>query len=217
MEPLSRLLKYDQQWTWDAQQEDAFVAAKNAMTKSTDLAFYDHNRPIKLRTDASSYGLGAVILQEIDGEFRHVEYTSRTLTNTERHYAQNEKELGVVWVCEWFPWYLVGLDKFIVETDHKPLIPIINVKDLGGTLIRCQRLLIQLMRYNGIAQFSPGKTLILADLLSWKPLKFDNDKDLENEVQFHVHAITSGIPASKEKIQIIQEESRKDSLICQAI
>ena len=218
MEPLSRLLKSDREWTWDAQQEDAFAAVKNAMTKSTALAFYDHNRPTKLSSDASSYGLGAVILQEIDGEFRPVEYASRTLTNAERHYAQIEKELlGVVWACERFSRYLVGLDKFIIETDHKPLIPIINVKDLDGTPIRCQRLLIRLMRYNGVAQFSPGKTLVLADLLSRKPLEFDNDKDLENDVQFYVHAITSGIPASKEKIQIIQEESQKDSVICRAI
>ena len=218
MEPLSRLLKSDQEWTWDAQQEDAFAAVKNAMTKSTALAFYDHNRPTKLSSDASSYGLGAVILQEIDGEFRPVEYASRTLTNAERHYVQIEKELlGVVWACERFSRYLVGLDKFIIETDHKPLIPIINVKDLDGTPIRCQRLLIRLMRYNGVAQFSPGKTLVLADLLSRKPLEFDNDKDLENDVQFYVHAITSGIPASKEKIQIIQEESEKDSVICRAI
>ena len=79
MEPLSRLLKSDQEWTWDAQQEDAFAAVKNAMTKSTALAFYDHNRPTKLSSDASSYGLGAVILQEIDGEFRPVEYASHTL------------------------------------------------------------------------------------------------------------------------------------------
>ena len=73
------------------------------------------------------------------------------------------------------------------------------------------------MRYNGIAHFSPGKTPILADLLSQKPLELENDKDLENEVQFYVYAITSGIPASKEKMQIIQEASRKDSVICRAI
>ena len=172
-------------------------SSKNAVTKSTALAYYDHNRPTKLSMDASSYGLGAVILQEIDGEFRPVEYASHTLTNAERHYAQIEKELlHVVWACERSLRYSVGLDKLIIETDHKPLIPIINVKDLDGTPIRCQQLLIRLMLYNGIAQFSPGKTLILTDLLPRKPLELDNDKDLENEVQFDVHANTSGIPAS---------------------
>ena len=93
MEPLSRLLKQDQEWIWDAQQEDAFVSVKTAMTKSTAIAFYDQNKLIKLSKDASSYGLGAVIMQEIDGDFRPIEYASRTLTSCERRYAQIEKEL----------------------------------------------------------------------------------------------------------------------------
>ena len=218
MEPLSRLLKHDQQWIWDAQQEDAFVAVKNAITKSTALAFYDHKRPTKLSSDASSFGLGAVIMQEIDGEFRPIEYASRTLTSAEQRYAQIEKELlGVVWACERFSRYLIGLDKFVIETDHKPLIPIINVKDLDNTPIRCQRLLIRLMRYNGFAQFAPGKTLIIADLLSRKPLEHKNDHELEDKIKFYAHAIASCIPASKAKLQMIKEESEKDSIISQAI
>jgi len=203
---------------YGTQQEDAFVSVKTAMTNSTALAFYDHNKAIKISTDASSYGLGAVIMQEIDGEFRPIEYASRTLTSCERRYAQIEKELlGVVWACERFARYLVGLDKFLIETDHKPLIPIINEKDLDGTPIRCQRLLIRLMRYNGFAQFAPGKTLVLADLLSRKPLEVQNDKDLETDVQFYALTATSHIPASKERMQLIRDQSRKDSLISQAI
>ena len=59
--------------------------------------------------------------------------------------------------------------------------------------------------------------MVLADLLSRKPLERQNDKDLETDVQFYAQAITSQIPASKEKIQCIRDESRKDSLISRAI
>ena len=214
MEPLSQLLKCDQEWTWDVQQEDALAAVKNAMTKSTALAFYGHNKLTKLSTDASSYCLGAVNIAR-DWWWIPTRWICITHSNECRKTLRTDRKRIIR--CSLGMWTVLvilrGLDKFIIETDHKPLIPIINVKGLDRTPIRCQQLLIRLMRYNGIAQFSPGKTLILTDLLSQNPLELDNDKDLENEVQFYVHAIRSGIPGVKEKIQMIQEESRKDSLI----
>ena len=37
-------------------------------------------------------GLGAVLVQEQDGEFRVISYASRSLSDTERRYSQTEKE-----------------------------------------------------------------------------------------------------------------------------
>ena len=47
---------------------------------------------IKLVVDASSCGLGCVLLQEVDNEMRLVAYTSRSLTDVEKRYAQIERE-----------------------------------------------------------------------------------------------------------------------------
>ena len=75
----------------------------------------------RLLADASPVGLGAVLIQEKDGEERVVSYASRSLTSVERRYSQTEKEvIGLVSACERFHVYLYG-SKFELITDHKPL------------------------------------------------------------------------------------------------
>ena len=96
--------------------------------------------------DASSYGLGAVLTQkQPSGEWRPVSYISQALTATEQWYAQIEKEaLAVTWACERFQDYLVGL-QFHIETDHKPLVPLLTSKNLDELLIRVQCFRLRLM------------------------------------------------------------------------
>ncbi len=65
-----------------------------------------------------------------DSIWRPVAYASRSLTETERRYAQIEKEaLATTWSCEKFHDYVLG-KQFEIEMDHKPLVPLLSNKRL---------------------------------------------------------------------------------------
>ena len=74
--------------------------------------------------------------KQLDVRWRPLVYASRSLTPTEQHYAQIEKEaLAPTWACERFAEYLLG-KLFHLHTDHKPLIPILSSKSLDTFLPR---------------------------------------------------------------------------------
>ena len=74
-------------------QEQAFTRVKEELSKSTTLAHYDPVAPTKISADASSYGLGAVLLQQSSSQWKPVAYVSRSMSDTEHRYAQIEKRL----------------------------------------------------------------------------------------------------------------------------
>ncbi len=93
LNPLNRLLQKAMKWNWTADCEEAFARAKDMLTSAKVLAHYDPGLPLRLAADASAYGVGAVILHAYpDGSERPIAYASRTLTSSEKKYAQIEKE-----------------------------------------------------------------------------------------------------------------------------
>ena len=90
--PLTELLSSKRAWQWGPSQEEAFVTIKKTLTEPTVFALYDPSAATKISADASSYGIGAVFFQKHQDHWKPVVYASCTLTETERHYAQIEKE-----------------------------------------------------------------------------------------------------------------------------
>ena len=71
----------------------------------------DPKAETKVSADASSFGLGAVLLQQANDNWRPVAYAFQSMTSTERRYAQIEKEaLAITWACEKFQTTSLGVD-----------------------------------------------------------------------------------------------------------
>ncbi|UYV83522.1 K02A2.6-like [Cordylochernes scorpioides] len=209
--PLNQLLVKRNDWRWDSAQEEAFEKVKKLLSTSPTLTLFDPNLPTTVSADASSYGLGAVVLQiSEDGYEKTVAYASRTMSETEKRWAQIEKEsLAIVWACERFQDYLMG-NTFSIETDHKPLIPIFSTKNLEEMTPRIQRLRLRMMRYSYSIHHTPGKDIVVADALSRSPIKISHEKDLENEICSFVQQITSCPPFKDENMKEIWQYQNEE-------
>ena len=174
---------------------------------------FDVKKQTIVSADASSTGLGGVLFQVHDEGLRPVAFCSRTLSQAEQHYAQIEKEcLALTWTCEKFYRYLNGLEQFTLLPDHKPLVPILNKKGIDEAPLRCQPLMIRLMRFNYIVQHIPGKSMIVADTLSRSPLKHTAvDLKLSEDVAMYVDAVYANLPASKDKFHEIKVTTDEDN------
>ena len=140
----------------------SFQKIKSLLEKTLlkPLRHYDRNKPITLQCNTSLKGLGACIFQE----GQPIAFVSKSLTDTETHYASIEKELlAIVFSCEKFHMYLYRRT-FVVETDHKPL-EMISMKNLITAPARLQRMLLQLQQYNMVIMYRPGKEMLLVDAL----------------------------------------------------
>ncbi|UYV70824.1 K02A2.6-like [Cordylochernes scorpioides] len=215
--PLNQLLVKRYDWRWDSAQEEAFEKVKKLLSTSPALTLFDPNLPTTVSADASSYGLGAVLLQKSeDGYQKAVAYASRTMSETEKRWAQIEKEsLAIVWACERFQDYLMG-NTFSIETDHKPLIPIFSTKNLDEMTPRIQRLRLRMMRYSYSIYHTPGKDIVVADALSRSPIKISHEKDLENEICSFVQQITSCPPFKDENMKEIWQYQNEER-VCREI
>ena len=82
------------------------------------------------------------------------------MTETERRYAQIEKEaLAVTWACNKFADYIVG-KHFLIESDHKPLVLLLNSKQLNHLPPRIVRFRLRMGRFNYTVCHIPGKITV---------------------------------------------------------
>ena len=171
--PLYALLQKNEPWQWKQQQQDAFAKVKQELISPKLLIHYEPQRKLLLSCDASPYGIGAVISHVMDdGSEKPIAYTSRSLSEAERKYAQIEKEgLAIVYGIKKFHHFLYGR-QFTIVSDHRPLQHLFNETRAVPVMAsaRIQRWALTLSAYNYNIEYRPGKQLANADLLSRLPL-----------------------------------------------
>ena len=209
---MNALMKKDTDFKWGANENKAFESVRKALASPPVLAVFDVNKPTVVSADSSSYGLGAVLLQEQpDKTMKPVAYASRSLTPAERRYAQIEKEaLAISWACERFKDFILGLH-IRLETDHRPLLAIMKTKQLDELSPRLQRFRMKLMRYSYDIVYTPGKDLLAADALSRNPLPDTSDETSdEAEIDAQVDYVVGSIPASDDTLSKIFSSQQND-------
>lgn len=208
---LRSLLRKDIVFQWSDQHEKAFQSLKQILSKTPCLQFFNIDQPTTISVDASQNGMAAVLMQN----GRPCAHASRALTETQTRYSQIEKELLACWFgATRFYQYVFG-KKFIIETDHKPLISIIK-KPLYLTPPRLQRMLMQLKKYNFELVYKPGKKLIVADTLSRAfGLNKEFDENLDFDIESEICAVELSLNITDHKKQEIKNLTLKDSELSQ--
>ena len=216
--PIGDLLSEKNSWSWGQAQDKAFKQIKQCLISPPVLALYDTNKKTKITSDASSYGLGGVVLQQQDDDtWKPVAYFSRALTNTEMHYSQIEKEcLAFTWLCERASNYILG-KPIVGETDHKPIVPMLMTHCLDQLPPRIQRFRMRLMRFNIQEMIHvPGKNMYTSDTLSRMMTKETASKETsqfdENETEAFVCSIMDALPVSDLKLQQLIEAQDQDEV-----
>ena len=162
-------MKKDVAFNLQKPQLDAIEKLKILITSAPILKIFDPNLPTRLKIDASSKGVGALLEQNHGSlenpQWHSIGYSSRALRDFEKRYAQIEKQiLSIVFRVEHFHDYLCG-GKFIIINDHQPL-KLVFSRPIVTCPPRIQTFFFRLQKYDFELEYAPGKTMLVSDALS---------------------------------------------------
>ncbi|UYV72570.1 K02A2.6-like [Cordylochernes scorpioides] len=135
--PLVRLTLKNQPFIWNEEVEESLAKLKMALSTKPVLAIYNPDYPSKVYTDASKYGIGAILTQiGPDNEEHVIAYYSKTLQPHQDNYSAYEMEcLAVIQATDHFHVYIEN-QPFEIITDHAALqwlftmkkpLPVVNI------------------------------------------------------------------------------------------
>ena len=106
----------------------------------------------------------------------------------------------------------------MIETDHKPLVPMLSTKRLDELPVRIQRFRMRMMRFQFSITHVPGKALTTADALSRAPLTQTTpaDEQLTVDSDIYVSVVLQNLPVTDERLAEIQKAQEQDA-VCEAV
>lgn len=177
--PLTRLTSKKIKFIWSDECDAVFKQIKEMLLSPPILAYPDFSKPFRLTVDASNGACGGVLSQDFDGKDRPITFLSRTFKKGELNKAIIEKELiAIHYAITFLRPYLYG-NKFIVYSDHKPLLYLYNLKNPTS---RLARLRLDLEEYDFEIHHIRGTDNVVADALSRISIDDLSDMYAENQI-----------------------------------
>lgn len=190
--PLNQLTKKGVKFEWTPECNKAFVTLKNALMNPPILQYPNFSKVFTLSTDASNIACGAVLSQETDGIDLPIAFASKKFTKGEANKSTIEKELTAIhWSINYFKPFLYGR-KFIVKSDHRPLVYLFSMKNPSSKLTRMR---LDLEEYDFEIKYVKGSENTGPDALSRI-----NINELQ-QLQVNVAKIVTRAQAKEGKIQ----------------
>jgi len=119
--PLYGLTKKDTAFHWTPECQEAFDELESRLVRESVLVLPRDDGTYILDTDASNFGLGAVLSQHQPEGKKVIPYASRTTMRPEQKYETTRKELLAIIVgLKQFRQYLLGRN-FVIQTNHAAL------------------------------------------------------------------------------------------------
>ncbi|WVZ80824.1 hypothetical protein U9M48_028271 [Paspalum notatum var. saurae] len=205
--PMTSLTKKNVKYVWSSNCEEAFQTLKKLLTSAPVLAQPDVTKPFDVYCDASSSGLGCVLMQE----GRAIAYASRQLRKHEANYPTNDLELAaVVHALKIWRHYLLG-NTCHIYTDHKSLKYILTQPELN---MRHRRWLELIKDYDLEIHYHPGKANVVADALSRKAhCNVIEDRPMVRVICCEMDEIEMPTKQHAELYSLIIEPTIKDQIV----
>lgn len=151
-------------FVWSPDADKAFLDLKSCLVQAPVLACPNFDLPFDVHTDASNYGVGAMLSQVVDGVEHPVAFMSKSLTGPERNYSVTEREaLAVLTALEHWRCYLENGRPFTVYTDHSALKWFLSLTNPTGRLARWG---VRLSAFDFSIKHRRGKDNVIPDSLS---------------------------------------------------
>jgi len=147
---------------WNDEALRAFYKVRTAIDECPALRFVDPRLRVYVRTDASRYGMGAVMFQiDSEGVEHPIDFLSKSFSKTQLNWDTPEQEGYAIFYTLKRWEHLLRDVNFILETDHENLT---FIKFDGSSKVKRWKMLLQEFRFD--IRFIPGKNNVVADALS---------------------------------------------------
>ena len=154
--------------TWGNLESVCWEVLKYFILHSKGLHHLNYRLPIYVCTDGSKRGVGGYIYQRKPGEKeeRVCSYFSRQTTKDERKWDTRELELLAVLATLEAHHHLIDGQEVVLQTDHRNLTYLMNLKEPSG---RLGRWVLRLSEHKFKIEYRKGETMNISDCMSRNP------------------------------------------------